>query len=322
MEPLGLLVVSDPTAKVLRMLEELPENVTITVGDRPEAFAKAGPAAAVMFNRMARKDTLRAVWNLAPNLKWVHSFSAGVNNLMFPEFIESPVPLTNARGVFSRSLAEFAIGAALFFAKDFRRMLRQQQAGVWEEFDVEELHGKTMGIVGYGSIGRAVAEKAKAFGMRVIAVRRRPEAGEGDALADRVLPGSALDELMAESDYVTVAMPLTSESRGFIGEAALRAMKSTGVLINIGRGPTIEEGALIRALQERWIRGAALDVFHREPLPAGHPLYSLENVLLSPHSADHTPQWEQDSMRVFLDNFNRFLRGEPLRNPVDKAKGY
>jgi phosphoglycerate dehydrogenase-like enzyme len=271
---------------------------------------------------MARKETVRAVWNMAPNLRWVHSFSAGVNNMLFPELVESDVPLTNSRGVFSRSLAEFAIAAAMFFAKDLRRMLRQQRAGIWEEFDVEELYGHTMGIVGYGSIGRAVAERAHDFGMKIIAVRRRPELGAGDALADRVLPPSGLLDLMAASDYVTVATPLTDDTRGLIGESQLRAMKNTGVLINIGRGPSVDESALARALDERWIRGAALDVFDTEPLPQGHPFYTLDNVLLSPHSADHTPGWEEASMRFFLENFERFRRGEALLNIVDKKAGY
>ena len=322
MDPLGLLVVTDPTAKVLRLLDRLPEAVTVTAGDRVETFEKAAATATVMLVRMARKETVRAVWKLASNLRWVHSLSAGVNSVLFPELVESDVPLTNSRGVFSRSLAEFAIGAALYFAKDFRRMVRQHQAGVYEEFDVEELHGKTMGIVGYGSIGRAVAERAHSFGMKVVALRRRPELAKDDPLLDSVLPGSAMKELMAASDYVTNAMPLTPETRGLIGEAELRAMKATGVLINVGRGPTVVEGALVRALEEGWIRGAALDVFDKEPLPDGHPFFRLENVLLSPHCADHTPGWEEASMELFLDNFERFSRGEPLLNLVDKKMGY
>lgn len=317
-----MLVVSDPTAEVLGMLDQLSEHVSLTIGNQPEVFEQAAASATVMVTRMARMSTVQAVWKLAPNLQWVHSLAAGVNNLMFPELVESAVPLTNSSGVFSRSLAEFTIGAAMFFAKDFRRMLQQQQEGRWQEFDVEELHGKTMGIIGYGSIGRAVAARARDFGMSVIAVRRRPELAANDALLDRVFPNSAMSELMAASDYVTVATPLTAETRGLIGKAELRAMKSTAVLINIGRGPTIQEGPLIRALEERWIRGAALDVFDKEPLPAGHPFYRLENVLLSPHSADHTPGWEQASMRFFLGNFERFRKGEPLQNVVDKKSGY
>jgi phosphoglycerate dehydrogenase-like enzyme len=317
-----LLVISDPAAKVLRLLERLPADVTVTVGERLQIFEEAARGGDVILGREARRETLQAVFRMAPGVRWVHSLSAGVNQYLFPELAESPAPLTNSRGVFSRSLAEFAIGAALFFAKDFRRMLRQQSAGVWEEFDVEELHGKVMGIVGYGDIGHAVAARARDFGMPVIAVRRRPEIAPGDSLAGEVLPVSRLRELMTRSDYVTVAAPLTAETRGLIGEAELRAMKSTAVLINIGRGPVIVEDALLGALEERRIRGAALDVFDHEPLPEGHPFYRLDNVLLSPHSADHTPGWEAAAMEVFLDNFDRFRQGQPLRNLVDKRLGY
>jgi phosphoglycerate dehydrogenase-like enzyme len=320
--PLKLLVVSDPAAPVLRLLERLPDEVTITVGETPEAFTEAAAEAQILLGREARRATLQAVFRRAPRLEWVHSLSAGVNEYLFPELVESPAPLTNSRGVFSRSLAEFALGAALFFAKDLRRMVRQQEAGVWDRFDVEELYGKVMGIVGYGDIGHAVAARARDFGMRVLAVRRRPELSQADPYAEEVLPVSRLPELMARSDYIVVATPLTPETRGLIGEAEIRAMKPTAVLINIGRGPAVVEEALIRALQENRIRGAALDVFDEEPLPAGHPFYRLENVLLSPHCADHTPGWEEAAMEVFLDNFERFRTGQPLRNLVDKRLGY
>jgi len=319
---LHLLVVSDPAAPVLRLLDRLPEEVTVTVGQTMDMLREAAPQAHVLLGREARREILQAVFRLAKRLEWVHSLSAGVNEYLFAELIESPAPLTNSRGVFSRSLAEFAIGAALFFAKDFRRMVTQQEAGVWERFDVEELFGKVMGIVGYGDIGHAVAARARDFGMRVLAVRRRPQLSESDPYAEEVLPVERLPELMARSDYVVVAAPLTPETRGLIGEAELRAMKPTAVLINIGRGPTVVEPALVGALEENRIRGAALDVFDQEPLPADHPFYRLKNVLLSPHCADHTPGWEEAAMELFLDNFERFRRGQPLRNLVDKRLGY
>ena len=322
MKELHLIVVSDPAAPVLRLLERLPEEVTVTVGQTLDLLGEAAPEAHVLLGREARREILQAVFRLAKRLEWVHSLSAGVNEYLFAELIESPAPLTNSRGVFSRSLAEFALGAALFFAKDFRRMVAQQEAGVWERFDVEELFGKVMGIVGYGDIGHAVAARARDFGMRVLAVRRRPELCESDPYAEEVLPVERLNELMARSDYVVIAAPLTPETRGLIGEAELRAMKPTAVLINIGRGPTVVEEALIGALEANRIRGAALDVFDQEPLPAGHPFYRLRNVLLSPHCADHTPGWEEAAMELFLENFERFRNGQPLRNLVDKRLGY
>jgi phosphoglycerate dehydrogenase-like enzyme len=268
------------------------------------------------------RDLLREVLRIAPRVRWVHSRSAGLDSVLFPELVESPVVLTNGRGVFSQSLGEFAIGAALFFAKDFRRMVQSQEQGRWDPFDIVEIRGQTMGIVGYGDIGRAVASRAKAMGMRVVAVRRRPELSADDPEVDEVLPMTRIPDLLKQADYVTVAAPLAEGTRGLIGEAELGAMKPEAVIINIGRGPVIAEAALVQALQERRIRGAALDVFDEEPLAEGHPFYRLDNVLLSPHCADHTPTWLEDAMRFFLDNFERYRKGEPLLNVVDKRLGY
>jgi len=236
--------------------------------------------------------------------------------------VDSPVPLTNGRGVFSQSLGEFVIGAALFFAKDFRRMLRNQAAGEWGQFDVEEVRGQTMGIVGYGDIGRACAQRAHAMGMKVLALRRRPELSEGDRWVSGVYGLDRLLEMMPECDYVVAAAPLTPATRALIGEAAIHAMKQTAVLMNVGRGPVVDEKALIAALESGRIRGAALDVFEHEPLPAGHPFYKLENLLLSPHCADHTADWLEQAMQFFIDQFARFAGGEPLLNVVDKKAGY
>jgi phosphoglycerate dehydrogenase-like enzyme len=242
--------------------------------------------------------------------------------VLFPALIESPVPLTNGRGVFSESLGEFAVAAALYFAKDFRRMIRNQDAGVWEQFDIEPLEGSTMGIVGYGDIGRAIARRAHALGMKVLALRRRPEQSEGDPLVDEVFPPERKLEMLARCDYIAAAAPLTPHTRGMIGEAEFGVMKNTAVVMNLGRGPVIDEAAIVKALEHGRIRGAALDVFDREPLPAGHPFYRLKNVLLSPHCADHTPEWLADAMRFFLQQFERFQKGEPLLNVVDKKIGY
>lgn len=322
MAPLNLLVLSDPTEPRLKLLARLPGQIRITVGARSEAFRDAAPEAEAMLCWFTPRTLMEEVFAAAPRLRWVHSSAAGVERLLFPALVESPVILTNSRGIFSSSLAEFVLGAILFFAKDLRRMVRSQQAGAWDCFDVEEVAGKTLGIVGYGNIGRTVAERARAFALKVIATRRRPELSRDDPLLEAVYPAPGVRELLARSDYVVITAPLTPETRGLIGEAELRVMKPSAVLINIGRGPVVVEAALIRALEEHWIRGAALDVFDQEPLPAGHPFYRLDNVLLSAHCADHTPGWMDRAMELFLDNFERFRRGEPLRNVVDKRLGY
>lgn len=322
MKPSTVLFLSDPTAQVLRLLDELPDDTTIVTGTSPEAFAGAAAEADIIVNRNLPLELFREVFSMAPQVRWVHSFSAGVNNSLCEEFVHSTVPLTNGRGAFSRTLAEFAIGVTLYFAKDFPRLLRQQAQGVWQDFDSEEIHGKTMGIVGYGDIGQAVAARAVDFGMKVLATRRRPEKDSEERAGLRILPATAIRKVMAESDYVVVALPLTQETKGVVGAHELAAMKPTGVLINIGRGAAVDERALIEVLREKRIRGAGLDVFETEPLPPGHPFFSMDNVLLSPHTADHVPGWEEPAMRILLDNFKRYRRGEPLRNMVDKELGY
>ncbi len=322
MKPVTLLVLSSPEDPQLAMLERLPPGTRAVAGNRPEAFESAAEDADAILVWFTGRELLQQVWKMAPRVRWVHASSVGVDTLLFAELVESPVPLTNARGAFSWALGEFAVAAILFFAKDLRRMVRSQEAGVWAPFDVEGVRGKTLGIIGYGDIGRAVAERAHGLGMRILALRRRPELCGSDPLLERVYAPDSVKEMLAESDYVVLSAPLTARTRGLIAEPEIAAMKQSAVLINVGRGPVADERALICALEERRICGAALDVFEQEPLPAGHPFYRLDNVLLSPHCADHTTGWMAQSMEVFLDNFERFRNGEPLRNVVDKRLGY
>ena len=323
MDNITILVLADPTEPRLAMLEELPPETSIAVGNSAEAFVRAAPDATVILNWSLSADLQREVFRMCPKVEWVHSRSAGLDGLLFPELVESPARLTNASGVFSQSLGEFVVAAILYFAKDLRRMIRNQAAGVWEPFDIVEVRGQTVGIVGYGDIGRAVAARVRALGMRVLAVKRhRPPAHEADPLAERIYGPDERIEMISRSDYVVAAAPLTPETLGLIGESEFAAMKPDAVAINVGRGPVIQEAALVKALSEKRIKGAALDVFDTEPLPQGHPFYKLENVLLSPHCADHTADWLDQAMRFFLDQFERFRKGEPLKNVVDKKLGY
>jgi phosphoglycerate dehydrogenase-like enzyme len=273
-------------------------------------------------NGTSHPPLLSAAIPPAKRAKWIHSLWTGVDNVLCPEIMESPLPLTNGRGVFRRPLAEWSIGAMLYFAYNMRRMIRQQQAGVWEAFTTEEIKGKTLGIVGYGGIGSLAAELARPFGMRIVALRRRPELFQSDAIVDESYAPAQLNELMAASDYVLLAAPLTDETRGMIGAPQIAAMKSSGVLINVGRGAVVDEPALVQALQTLKIRGAALDVFTVEPLPGSHPFYEMENVLLSPHTADHVQDFVHLAVESFLENLRRFQANEPLMNLVDKHAGY
>ena len=318
-----LVLSADLADPDLKLLAQLPPETNIAVGNSVEAFERLAADATVIFSWSAAGDLLRDVFATCPKVRWVHSRSAGLDGVLFPALVESPVPLTNGRGVFSQSLGEFALAAILYFAKDLRRMNRNQEAGRWEQFDLVEISGQTVGVLGYGDIGRAVASRVRPMGMRVLAVKRHgPSLYNVDPLVHQIFPPDKRTEMLAQSDYVVAAAPLTSETRGMIGEAEFQAMKPTAVVINIGRGPVIDEAAMVRALAAKRIKGAALDVFDTEPLPPGHPYYSMDNLLLSPHCADHTPDWTQQGMRFFLSQFERFSQGKPLENVVKKDLGY
>jgi phosphoglycerate dehydrogenase-like enzyme len=323
MDDTTVLVLADPSEPQLAMLEKLPPETKITIGKTLDAFRSAAPEADVIFNWSMNGGLLREVFRLAPHVRWVHTRSAGLERVLFPELVASPVPLTNGSGVFSEPLGEFALAAILFFAKDLRRMVRNQEAGVWEPFDIAEISGQTVGIVGYGDIGRAVAQRVKPLDMRVLGLKRSgPPLYHVDPLVSRIYGPADLPEFLPQCDYVIVAAPLTPETRGMIDAAAFCAMKRDAVVINLGRGPVIDEPALIEALCSGRIKGAALDVFDHEPLPAGHPFYTLKNVLLSPHAADHTADWLERAMEFFVAQFARFHKGEPLLNVVEKTLGY
>jgi phosphoglycerate dehydrogenase-like enzyme len=319
---LTLLVLADPAASWLKLLGTLGPDVNVIVSNDAAKVRECAPHADVIVNGTSNPPLLSAAIPPARRAKWIHSLWTGVDNVLCPEVLASPLPLTNGRGVFRRPLAEWSIGAMLYFAYNMRRMIRQQQTGKWEAFTTEEIRGKTLGIVGYGGIGSTAAELASPFGMRIVALRRRPELFNQDSLVDESFAPAKLDQMLAASDYVLLAAPLTEETRGMIGAAQIAAMKPTGVLINVGRGAVVDEPALVQALEAGKIRGAALDVFAVEPLPSGHPFYHLENVLLSPHTADHVQDFIHLAVESFLENLRRFRANEPLLNLVDKHAGY
>jgi phosphoglycerate dehydrogenase-like enzyme len=318
-----IILLAEPKEAPLGLLDGALKEANVVVGNSVDAVRDATAAATVIFNWSGALSLFRTVFGMCPNLRWVHSRSVGLERSMFPELIESSVPLTNGIGVFSPSLGEFALGAILYFAKDFRRMIRNQMAGVWEQFTVIPVAGKTVGIIGYGDIGRAVAERVKAMGMKVLALKRHAQAPNvADPLVDKMYGREQITAMISECDYIVVATPLTAETRGMIGETEFAAMKPSAVVVNLGRGPVIDEALLIRALTSNNIKGAALDVFDKEPLPEGHAFYNLENVLLSPHCADNTPEWLDDAMHLFIAQYERFRSGEPLLNVVNKKLGY
>jgi phosphoglycerate dehydrogenase-like enzyme len=275
---------------------------------------------------------------LAPALRWLQLHSAGADHILAHPVMYSRVLITTTSGIHATPIAEYVFASILAYRWRVPLWTHCQRDGEWPSgrwnlYARPELQGSTLGIVGYGSIGREVGRLGRAFGMRVFASRRtagRSEHGytvnhTGDpagSVPERFFPAEALHDMLAECDYVVIAVPLTPETKHLIGEATLRAMKPSAYLVNIARGPIVDEAALIRALREGWIGGAGLDVFEQEPLPADSPLWHLENALLSPHVAGFTPHYDQRAVDLFAQNLARYVAGEPLLNPVNKAAGY
>jgi phosphoglycerate dehydrogenase-like enzyme len=263
-----------------------------------------------------------------PTIEWIHVRSAGIDFLEsdeLPYVAKKGIIMTNAKGQFSSSLAEYAMMACSYFAKDIPRLLKNKRAKLWDDFEIEELRGKTMGIVGYGDIGRATAKLASVYGMKVIALRRNPEKSEFDPVCDEVLGTGrlSLQKLMSVSDYVVCSAPSTVETRGMVNEDAFKASKKNQVFINLGRGPVVDEEALVVALKNGTLRGAALDVFATEPLPAGSALWDLDQVLISPHNMDKTATFMHEATEFFVhENLPRFMLGHSLLNKVDISLGY
>lgn len=269
----------------------------------------------------------RQYFGAAERLLWIHSASAGVEATLFPEVVGSEVIVTNSTGLHSICIPEHVLGQMLILARNFHEALRLQSRAEWNRFQVighgasiRELHGGRLAILGAGPIGRNLARLAGALGMRVRVMRR--DASRGLPEVEAVVPPEGLRELLGWADWVVCVLPLTPETRGLIGADALGAMRSDAYLINVGRGETVDEEALVRALRSGAIAGAALDVFTEEPLPAEHPFWSLPNLVLTPHISGYMPNYFEKALALFEDNLDRFLHGRPLRNVVDKRLGY
>jgi phosphoglycerate dehydrogenase-like enzyme len=266
----------------------------------------------------------------APNLRWLQCSGAGVDGLHPTGILEpdSGVIVTTAVGIHGTSIGEYVFGSMLMFNRTWPEMVRLQdrhlwpRSASWYKLDGRELEGQTLGIVGLGSIGRRIAHLGKAFGMRVLATRRTARGDEQEPNVDKVYPMSQLHELLHQSDYVVLAIPLTAETEKLIGEAELRAMRPNAYLVNVARGHVIDEKALIRALEEGWIAGAGLDVVEQEPLPSDSPLYSMQNVILTPHISGSSVNYDKRLAELFADNLRHYRAGEPLRNRYDPARGY
>jgi phosphoglycerate dehydrogenase-like enzyme len=287
----------------------------------------------VMLRGWLNSDAFDRLLARAPRLAWVHSATSGVERALTPASRERGLIVTNARGVFSRPIAEYVLMMILAVSRRLPQLLELQRERTWQPLEGSELRDVTVGIVGLGSIGRAVGALATAFGCRVIAVRRRPESGgdvsrEGedltfeDAMLDRVGGPEMLPELLGGSDFIVLAAPLTPETEDMINADTLAMVKPGAWLINVARGRLIDERALLRALRDGPLGGAVLDTFREEPLPALSSFYELPNVIVTPHTAWSSGRVLDRSVDLFCDNLRRFANGEPLLNVVDPAAGY
>ncbi len=275
---------------------------------------------------------------LAPGLRWLQLHSAGANHILDHPIMQGDVYITTVSGIHATPIAEYVFASILahrWHVPLWTRCQREHEwpEGRWKLYARSELRESTLGIIGYGRIGREVGRLGQAFGMRVVAYRRSEGSSKkgyfventGDpegAIPERFYRADALHDMLSECDYVVVALPLTPATHGFLGEEELRAMKPTAYVVNIARGPIVDEGALVRALREGWIAGAGLDVFEQEPLPSDSPLWDLEEALISPHVAGFTPRYDERAAALFARNLARYVEGKPLLNLVDKSAGY
>jgi phosphoglycerate dehydrogenase-like enzyme len=267
---------------------------------------------------------------LAPNLRWLQVPGAGVDGLQPTGILDahSGVLVTTAVGIHGTTIGEYVFGSMLMFNRTWPQMVRLQDRHVWPrsanwyKLGGRELVDQTLGIAGFGAIGRRIAQLGKAFGMRVLATRRTMHEDVRDPDVDRFYPREGLRDMLRQSDYVVLAVPLTAETENLIGEAELRCMRPNAYLVNIARGRVIDEDMLIRALKEGWIAGAGLDVTREEPLPADSPLYAMPNVILTPHISGISVHYDKRLTSLFADNLRRYRAGEPLLNRYDPERGY
>lgn len=285
-----------------------------------EAALEAVREAEVCFGGLWLEEKVRR----GPRLRWVHVGSAGVDGLLTEVVRQSGILLTNSRGIFGGPMAEHAFALLLALTRRIGEFVRQQSRGEWKRCPPEallELGGRTLGLLGYGDIGRAVAQRAVAFGMRCLAFKRRPSPPDG--LVERIetdRPG--LHRLLEESDILVLSLPLTPATHHLLGPEEFARCKPGALLINVGRGAVCDEAALVQALQEGRLAGAGLDVFEEEPLPPASPLWAMPQVILTPHVAGLSEGLRQRQVDLFCENLRRYLAGQPLRNRVDLEQGY
>jgi phosphoglycerate dehydrogenase-like enzyme len=327
-ELVGRIAAVDPRVEVISRPELL--GAPRYVGDHTPPVERSPEQAAEWAALLASAEVLFDVdppnvrvgfVERAPRVRWIQASSSGVGGwIRRLGLVDAPVQVTNAAGIHAVPLAEFALLAMLYFAKRMPLVQAERAERRWERFCGDVLRGRTVGVIGLGAVGREIARLAQAIGMRVLGLRRSAAAGVDGV--ERVFGPEGLHALLADSDYVVLIVPSTRETEALLDAAAIGHMKPGAVLINIARGSVVDEVALVDALRSGHLGGAALDVVRQEPLPADSPLWDLPNVLITPHSMSTASGENALLADLFCDNLRRYLAGAPLRNLVDKRRGY
>lgn len=316
----------DPRVRVQRMFERTRQEGEVTTLDNWNRLSEPEMDSLLTEAEVLFAGNFPTEWlEKAPHLKWVQLASAGSDTVqragvfdLRPDLI-----LTTSSGIHEVPISEHIVASILYFARRFYIAVRNQTLHKWQRYQAGEAYGNTVLLIGYGPIARRTTRLCKALGMRVLVVRASiSEQQSGDEHVDRYYPDAQLDEAISQSDYIVVAAPRTPATEGMIGQAQFAAMKPTAVLINISRGALVDEDAMIAALKDGKIAGAGLDVFKQEPLPASSPLWDMPNVLITPHISGSNPHYNERATDIFTANLARYLKGEPLRNRVDKERGY
>lgn len=304
---------------------QLPREIEVVHVDREGNFTGDPKDAEIYFSAsLLKSEVLDHVLNAAPAIRWQHTPSAGVNHLLTPTSLARDLILTNGAGVHAVPIAEFVLAFMLDYAKHLGKFHQLQAEHNWDHrwrqgVFLQELLGATVLIIGAGSIGEEIAQRASAFGMRVWGSRRHPAPHPN---FEKIVGATEWYDLLPEADFVVLALPLTPETKHIINADVFRSMRRSAYLINIARGALVDEAALLTALTQGWIAGAGLDAFVTEPLPADSPLWSVPNLFITPHTSWSSPHTKQRTLDLFLDNLSRYRNGQTLQNIVDRKLGY